>query len=270
MKKILLSVFALSIIMPVLAFASFDISLKYGSRGDAVMELQDFLTDQSFLTGKIDGRFGFGTLKAVKSWQSANGLISDGYFGKGSRAKANNILADLLKDSDATEQAETGNISQPIELPIPKPTTDISQDITPVIPKVIIPFKFTSGFELDNKFGSHGNNDNIFCDSCIWLKTNKPSKITLKIDDQTITSNGYSTEHFFKEYSDTKVYNRDVGYPVVDILVTDLNLDKTRDHIFYIADMIATDGDGNSIQGYGDYGKNVNGNIIIPMIKQNF
>ena len=46
MKKIILSVFALRILLPTLAFASFDISLKYGSRGEAVIELQDFLQEE--------------------------------------------------------------------------------------------------------------------------------------------------------------------------------------------------------------------------------
>ena len=49
MKKILLSVFALSILLPTLAFASFDTNLKYGNKGLAVNDLQDFLVSQGFL-----------------------------------------------------------------------------------------------------------------------------------------------------------------------------------------------------------------------------
>lgn len=86
--------------------ASFDISLKYGSRGDAVEQLQDFLTDQGFYTGKIDGKFGLGTLRSVKAFQKANGLAPDGFFGKASRAKATSILADILKSSQDAEKAD--------------------------------------------------------------------------------------------------------------------------------------------------------------------
>ncbi len=108
MKKILLSVFVLSFLVPVFAFASFDVSLKYGSRGDAVIELQDFLQDQGVYSGKVDGRFGLGTRKSVVAFQLANGLTGDGYFGLGSRTKANDILAAELKPSTDAEQVETG------------------------------------------------------------------------------------------------------------------------------------------------------------------
>ena len=108
MKKILLSIFVLSFIVPVFAFASFDTSLKYGSRGDAVIELQDFLQDQGVYSGKVDGRFGLGTRKSVIAFQLANSLTGDGYFGLASRTKANSILALELKPSTDAEQAETG------------------------------------------------------------------------------------------------------------------------------------------------------------------
>ncbi|MEK7539568.1 MAG: peptidoglycan-binding domain-containing protein [Patescibacteria group bacterium] len=111
MKKILLSVFALSILLPTLAFASFDTSLKYGSRGDAVLELQDLLVAQGFLKGKVDGRYGLVTVNAVKAFQTANGLSSDGYFGKASRAKVSLILADQLQSSDTAEQTDTGTVA---------------------------------------------------------------------------------------------------------------------------------------------------------------
>ncbi len=102
---------------PSLGLANFDTSLKYGSKGDNVIELQDFLTQEGVYTGKLDGRYGFGTLNAVKAFQTANGLKADGYFGKGSRAKADEIIASLLSDSNATEQEETGTITAPVVQP---------------------------------------------------------------------------------------------------------------------------------------------------------
>src|SRR3989344_3087381 len=108
MKKIMISVFALSLLLPTLVSASFDISLKYGSRGDTVMELQDFLQDQGVYSGTIDGRFGLGTRKAVIAFQLANGLKGDGYFGLASRMKASSILTLELKSSLDAEKAEKG------------------------------------------------------------------------------------------------------------------------------------------------------------------
>jgi peptidoglycan hydrolase-like protein with peptidoglycan-binding domain len=99
MKKILIFVFALSVLLPTLTFASFDTSLKYGSRGDAVIELQNFLKNQGVFSDKVDGSFGLITRKAVISFQLANGLAGDGYFGLSSRAKASSILAVEIQPS---------------------------------------------------------------------------------------------------------------------------------------------------------------------------
>lgn len=112
MKKTLCLLGILAIVVfPTLTFASFDVSLKYGSRGDAVSELQDFLTDQNVYTGKVDGKFGLGTLRAVKAFQTANNLSVDGYFGKDSRATAQTLLAIELKPSNDAEVAETGTVA---------------------------------------------------------------------------------------------------------------------------------------------------------------
>lgn len=110
MKKFINIGILCALLFPMVSLAYFDTSLKYGSRGEAVSELQDFLQDQDFLIGKVDGKYGLGTVKAVKAFQTANGLFADGYFGKGSRAKASSLLAVILKDSDATELAETGAV----------------------------------------------------------------------------------------------------------------------------------------------------------------
>lgn len=127
MKKILLSIFALSVLVPTFVFASFDSSLKYGSRGDAVIELQDFLQDQGFLKGNADGRFGLGTRKAVIAFQKANELKGDGYFGKASRVKASSILATELKPSEDAEQAEIGTVT-----PAPTATSPTSTNTATV------------------------------------------------------------------------------------------------------------------------------------------
>ncbi len=61
--------------------------LRQGSKGNAVIELQQLLQKQGFYTGKIDGDFGAGTTNAVLKFQKANGLVTDGIFGSSSWTK---------------------------------------------------------------------------------------------------------------------------------------------------------------------------------------
>ena len=115
MKKVLSFVFILSIFLPLFSFASFDTNLKYGTKGQTVSELQDFLQNQGFLTTKPNGYFGLGTLKAVKAFQKAQGIKPlSGYFGPVTRIKANVILSAIINNSDIAEKTETGTVVAPI------------------------------------------------------------------------------------------------------------------------------------------------------------
>lgn len=111
------------ILVPSFTFASFDNSLKYGNHGDNVSSLQDFLQDGGYYTGKIDGKFGLGTLKGVEAFQTANNLNVDGYFGTASRIVANKILSDDLSASNTTELQENGIVTTPSNI---KGCTDTS------------------------------------------------------------------------------------------------------------------------------------------------
>ncbi len=110
MKKILIGLVLGLMLVPSLVFASFDVNLKYGAKGDVVKELQDFLIEQGVMTGNSTGNFYSVTLRAVKAFQTANNLPSTGFFGSMSRARANQLLA----LSDTAEQAETGTITPPV------------------------------------------------------------------------------------------------------------------------------------------------------------
>ena len=61
--------------------------LKQGSKGNAVIELQQLLQSQGFYSSKIDGDFGAATLNAVLKFQKANGLLADGLVGSASWTK---------------------------------------------------------------------------------------------------------------------------------------------------------------------------------------
>ena len=55
--------------------------LKIGSKGDAVLEVQQLLKAQGCYSGELDGDFGSGTEQAVKDFQKKQGLTADGVVG---------------------------------------------------------------------------------------------------------------------------------------------------------------------------------------------
>lgn len=57
-------------------------TLKYGSRGTYVKQLQEMLNKAGYNAGKADGIFGKNTKNAVMSFQRANRLAQDGIAGK--------------------------------------------------------------------------------------------------------------------------------------------------------------------------------------------
>jgi hypothetical protein len=66
-------------------------TLKNGSKGEAVMELQRFLNDKLNLGLVIDGKLGPKTIAVIKKWQKANGLVADGLVGAKTKAKMNSM-----------------------------------------------------------------------------------------------------------------------------------------------------------------------------------
>src|SRR3989338_6091849 len=64
-------------------------TLKSGSKGDAVKELQRFLNDKLNLGLVVDGKLGPKTIAVIKKWQKDNGLVVDGLIGPKTKAKMN-------------------------------------------------------------------------------------------------------------------------------------------------------------------------------------
>ena len=191
-KFILIIIF---VIIPNFCFGSFDTSLKYGSKGDLVVELQEFLTDQGFYNGKQDGRYGFGTLKAVKVFQTAYDLKPDGYFGKGSRAKANEIL-EYTKDLDIARKEA---IPVTILSVAPKNVVDTSEiiyhqsmDIVPLNKEVTF-IDFSASFSIQPRVDYVS-----FYLAGIYIG----DKITLTIDSvSSVIENVVKTNGKYSEYS---------------------------------------------------------------------
>lgn len=72
-------VFAAAALM--ISFASAE-TLRRGSRGELVKQVQTKLKSWGYYSGAIDGIFGSGTESAVKAFQRKNGLTADGIVGK--------------------------------------------------------------------------------------------------------------------------------------------------------------------------------------------
>ncbi|MES2023815.1 MAG: peptidoglycan-binding protein [Patescibacteria group bacterium] len=62
-------------------------TLKNGSKGDAVMELQKLLNQLLNLGLVVDGKLGPKTISVIKKWQKAHDLVADGLVGPKTKAK---------------------------------------------------------------------------------------------------------------------------------------------------------------------------------------
>ncbi|KKQ18795.1 MAG: Peptidoglycan-binding domain 1 protein, partial [Parcubacteria group bacterium GW2011_GWC1_36_9] len=65
------------------------VTLRNGSRGEAVKELQRFLNARLNLGLVIDGKLGLKTIAVIKQWQRDNGLAPDGLVGARTKARMN-------------------------------------------------------------------------------------------------------------------------------------------------------------------------------------
>ncbi|MFA5841278.1 MAG: ice-binding family protein [Candidatus Paceibacterota bacterium] len=65
------------------------VTLRNGSKGNAVMELQRFLNAKLSLGLAVDGKLGPKTIAVIKKWQKAHGLVADGLIGAKTKAKMN-------------------------------------------------------------------------------------------------------------------------------------------------------------------------------------
>jgi len=81
-------------------------TLKYGSSGSRVTELQNNLRTLGYYTGSVDGKFGAGTKRAVIAFQSANGLTPDGLAGTQTLAM---ITAKVLNNGSGSTSGNTGS-----------------------------------------------------------------------------------------------------------------------------------------------------------------
>lgn len=92
-------------LMPSLALAE---TLRYGSRGTQVRNLQYKLRQWGYYNGSIDGIFGSATLEAVKFFQRRNGLTVDGIVGPQTAAALGMTLTTSASGGSAS--SSSGNL----------------------------------------------------------------------------------------------------------------------------------------------------------------
>ncbi len=83
-------------------------TLKLGSSGASVRTLQQALANAGFSPGAIDGQFGPKTAAAVKSFQSAKGLVADGIVGPKTWAKLNATSSSQGGSGPTLKQGHSG------------------------------------------------------------------------------------------------------------------------------------------------------------------
>jgi len=103
----------------------FSKDLYFGIQNDSdVTKLQEFLTSEGIYSGPITGNFFSLTLKAVKDYQTREGISpTAGYFGPITREKANLKLSIQIQESENQAVGETGSPAVPVIQP--KTTTDV-------------------------------------------------------------------------------------------------------------------------------------------------
>lgn len=121
MKKMILRALALSLtVMLLLTSCGLAETIKFRDTGNLVLNLQVALTELNYYDGELDGKFGTGTLKAVKAFQEAEGLTVDGKAGAKTQARLTELTGVIFEDDTEDEEPETPETPDEPEVEVPK------------------------------------------------------------------------------------------------------------------------------------------------------
>ena len=121
MKKMILRALALSLtVMMLLSTCGLAETIKFRDKGDNVLNLQVALTELKYYEGELDGKFGTGTLKAVKAFQEAEGLTVDGKAGKKTQERLTELTGIVFEKDETPEEPETPETPDEPEAEVPK------------------------------------------------------------------------------------------------------------------------------------------------------
>jgi len=105
MKKIVAVSLALVLVFAMMVSAS-AITLRKGSSGTLVKEVQQFLNEKNYGKLTVDGKYGTATMEAVKRYQEANKLTADGICGSRTLQK---MEAQGLSTTNNNPEGEPGD-----------------------------------------------------------------------------------------------------------------------------------------------------------------
>ncbi|GBL35944.1 uncharacterized protein HI_1415 [Filimonas sp.] len=136
--------------------------LKIGSKGEDVKKLQEKLG------AKPDGDFGSGTEKKVKTWQTANGLKSDGVVGDITWAKmfsvpvATSIPAKPAATAPVIDATTASPISTSSTFKLDKLKGHLPNEVLAQIPEMAAAFKISSALRLAHLLSQCGHESGRF------------------------------------------------------------------------------------------------------------
>ena len=87
-----------------------DITLRIGSKGEAVKDVQRRLKELGYYKSSIDGSYGSVTASAVKAFQQKNSLTADGVCGEDTLKMLNSSSAKGANDSDKDDEDDDGTL----------------------------------------------------------------------------------------------------------------------------------------------------------------
>ena len=111
-KTVIALILAASIaVCAFLAGTAFADTLRRGSTGQLVRELQTRLKRWGYYTGAVDGVFGAGTEKAVRLFQKKNGLTVDGIVGAKTAAALGMNIGRARREAPAQARRAAASVS---------------------------------------------------------------------------------------------------------------------------------------------------------------
>lgn len=139
-------------------------SLRKGSQNDKVKTLQIALTNMGLYTGLCNGLFGDITKTAVRTFQRQNGLVVDGWFGKQSCKKFNEIVdAKKISTTEVTKKSTTntagGNGIEIVQFDCPNTSLKEGSSNTEGVKKLQTMLKELGYYtrQIDGDFGYYTN-----------------------------------------------------------------------------------------------------------------
>ncbi|MBR2924643.1 MAG: peptidoglycan-binding protein [Clostridia bacterium] len=113
MTKIIAFLIALVLVLSLVATALAYSTIPYGSQGDDVRKMQTVLRQKGFYKGRVDGKFGPATRKAVIAFQKSVSITADGKPG-------NRTLTALYEGSSAINHDANGDVKAALNIKDPR------------------------------------------------------------------------------------------------------------------------------------------------------